>query len=111
MTKAGAAPSRRMWVLAMGNRLYVGNLPYKTTDQDLWMLFQQAGGVDSARVMRDVATGRARGFGFVQMKTDAEAAAAIQRFHEFNYEGRPLVVNEAKPKTMPGSRAGVDDRG
>ena len=82
----------------MGRRLYVGNLPYKTTDEDLTQLFSQAGAVESVRVMRDVATGRARGFAFVQMATDEAAQAAVTQFHEHPLEGRPLVVNEARPK-------------
>lgn len=82
----------------MGRRLYVGNLPYKTTDEDLQQLFAQAGPVDNVRVMRDLATGRARGFAFVQMMNDAAAQAAIAQFHQFPLDGRPLVVNEARPK-------------
>ncbi len=82
----------------MGRRLYVGNLPYKTTDEDLQQLFSQAGPVDNVRVMRDMATGRARGFAFVQMMNDEAAQAAIAKFHQFQMEGRPLVVNEARPK-------------
>lgn len=82
----------------MGRRLYVGNLPYKTTDEDLQQLFSQAGPVDNVRVMRDMATGRARGFAFVQMMNDEAAQAAIAQFHQYQLEGRPLVVNEAKPK-------------
>lgn len=82
----------------MGRRLYVGNLPYKTTDEDLTQLFSQAGAVESVRVMRDVASGRARGFAFVQMASDDAAQAAVAQFHEFQLEGRPLVVNEARPK-------------
>lgn len=82
----------------MGNRLYVGNLPYSTTDEELQQLFSQAGTVDSVRVMRDTATGRARGFAFVQMGTEAEAQKAIDEFHQYQLNGRPLVVNEARPK-------------
>ncbi len=82
----------------MGRRLYVGNLPYKVTDEDLTQLFAQAGPVESVRVMRDVATGRARGFAFVQMASDEAAQSAISQFHQFQLEGRPLVVNEARPK-------------
>jgi RNA recognition motif-containing protein len=78
--------------------LYVGNLPYKTTDEELNSLFSQAGPVDSVRVMRDMATGRARGFAFVDMGTDDAAQKAISQFHGFALEGRPLVVNEARPK-------------
>ena len=79
----------------MGRRLY---LAYKTTDEDLQQLFSQAGPVDNVRVMRDMATGRARGFAFVQMMSDEAAQAAIAKFHQFQMEGRPLVVNEARPK-------------
>ena len=82
----------------MGRRLYVGNLPYKTTDADLSTLFSQAGKVESVRVMRDMATGRARGFAFVDMADDESAKKAVTQFHGQPLEGRPLVVNEAKPK-------------
>ena len=82
----------------MGRRLYVGNLPYKTNDEDLNALFSQAGAVESVRVMRDMATGRARGFAFVDMVDDAGAQKAVSQFHGQPLDGRPLVVNEAKPK-------------
>lgn len=82
----------------MGRRLYVGNLPYSTTDEELNGLFSRAGTVESVRVMRDMATGRARGFAFVQMASDEEAQRAISEFHQFQMEGRALVVNEARPK-------------
>ncbi len=82
----------------MGRRLYVGNLPYSTTDEDLNGLFSRAGTVESVRVMRDVATGRARGFAFVQMASDEEAQKAVTDFHQYQLEGRALVVNEARPK-------------
>jgi cold-inducible RNA-binding protein len=82
----------------MGRRLYVGNLPYKTTDEDLNSLFAQAGPVDNVRVMRDMATGRARGFAFVEMANDEGAQKAITQFHGHALDGRPLVVNEARPK-------------
>lgn len=90
----------------MGTRLYVGNLPYSTTDQDLTDLFARAGGVESVRVMRDMATGRARGFAFVQMASDEDAQKAISEFHQFELQGRPLVVNEARPKPEFGGGAG-----
>ena len=86
----------------MGRRLYVGNLPYKTTDEELNTLFSQAGPVDNVRVMRDMATGRARGFAFVEMGTDEAAQKAITQFHGFAFDGRPLVVNEARPKPEGG---------
>src|SRR5204863_7027981 len=88
----------------MGRRLYVGNLPYKATDEDLTTLFSSAGNVASARVMRDMATGRARGFGCVEMATDEAAQKAIEQFHEYEMEGRKLVVNEAKPMPEGGGR-------
>jgi RNA recognition motif-containing protein len=90
----------------MGRRLYVGNLPYKTTDEDLTDLFGQAGPVDNVRVMRDQATGRARGFGFVEMTTDEAAQKAIEQFHEYELEGRALVVNEARPRETGGFGGG-----
>jgi cold-inducible RNA-binding protein len=86
----------------MGRRLYIGNLPYKTTDEDLRVLFGQAGAVDNVMVMRDSVTGRARGFGFVEMVTDEDAQKAITQFHQHALEGRALVVNEARPKTPGG---------
>ena len=67
----------------MGRRLYVGNLPYKATDEDLMSLFSRAGAVDNVRVMRDQATGRARGFAFVEMVNDEDAQKAIQEFHQY----------------------------
>ncbi|MDH4063526.1 MAG: RNA-binding protein [Acidobacteriota bacterium] len=82
----------------MGRRLYVGNLPYKTTDEDLNELFSRAGAVDNVRVMRDQATGRARGFAFVEMVNDEDAQKAIDEFHQYELDGRALVVNEARPK-------------
>ena len=90
----------------MGRRLYVGNLPYKTTDEDLTYLFGQAGPVDNVRVMRDQATGCARGFGFVEMATDEGAQKAIEQFHQYELEGRALVVNEAKPRESGGFGGG-----
>jgi cold-inducible RNA-binding protein len=90
----------------MGRRLYVGNLPYSTTDEELNGLFSRAGSVESVRVMRDMATGRARGFAFVQMASDEEAQRAISEFHQFQMEGRALVVNEARPKPEFSAGAG-----
>src|SRR5262250_751076 len=95
----------------MGRRLYVGNLPYKTTDEELNTLFSQAGKVDSVRVMRDMATGRARGFAFVEMGSDEDAQKAISEFHEHQMEGRALVVNEARPKPEGGFGGGGGGRG
>jgi RNA recognition motif-containing protein len=90
----------------MGRRLYVGNLPYSATEDQLSDLFGQAGKVDSVRVMRDMATGRARGFAFVEMGSDDDAQKAISQFHEHQMEGRALVVNEARPKPEGGGFGG-----
>jgi RNA recognition motif-containing protein len=82
----------------MSRKLYVGNLPYETSETDLQSLFEQAGAVESVRVMRDNATGRARGFAFVEMASDGEAQTAIQQLHEQQFGGRTLTVNEARPQ-------------
>src|SRR5689334_9620811 len=90
----------------MGRRLYVGNLPYSATEEQLTELFGRAGKVDSVRVMRDMATGRARGFAFVEMANDEDAQKAISQFHEHQMDGRALVVNEARPKPEGGGFGG-----
>ena len=83
----------------MGRRLYVGNLPFSAGEAELQELFAQAGSVDSVKVMRDMATGRARGFAFVEMANDNEAQTAIDKFHNYEFGGRNLTVNEARPRT------------
>jgi RNA recognition motif-containing protein len=82
----------------MGRKLFVGNFPYETGEAELEALFSQAGAIDTVRVMRDMSTGRARGFAFVEMQSDEEAQTAIQKFNGADLGGRALVVNEAKPK-------------
>jgi len=82
----------------MGNKLYVGNLPYDTNEDDLTALFAQAGTVSTVNVMRDRETGRARGFAFVEMATDQDAQNAISQLHEHSFGGRTLTVNEARPQ-------------
>ena len=82
----------------MGRKLFVGNLPYDTGEADLQELFAKAGSVESVTVMRDQATGRARGFAFVEMTTDDEAQKAITELNAFQLGGRSLTVNEARPK-------------
>src|SRR3972149_1934090 len=82
----------------MGRKLYVGNLPYDTGETQLQGLFAQFGQVDSVRVMRDMATGRARGFAFVEMGSDEEAQKAVTSLNETQFGGRSLTVNEARPK-------------
>lgn len=90
----------------MGRRLYVGNLPYSAGETELQDLFSQAGNVDSVRVMRDAATGRARGFAFVEMSTDEEAQKAATELNGFSMGGRALTVNEARPKPEGGFGGG-----
>ena len=81
----------------MGKKLYVGNLPFSATDQILMDTFSQVGTVVSAKVITDRDTGRCKGFGFVEMATDAEAQEAITKFNGADYEGRAINVNEARP--------------
>ena len=90
----------------MGRRLYVGNLPYTTGEAELQELFSKAGTVESVRVMRDAATGRARGFAFVEMSTDEEAQKAASELNQFQMGGRALTVNEARPKPEGGFGCG-----
>ncbi len=90
----------------MGKKLYVGNLPYSATDQTLQQLFSQSGTVATAQVIMDRDTGRSKGFGFVEMSSEAEATAAIQQLNGKDCEGRPLTVNEAKPQAPRESRGG-----
>src|SRR5881227_2525325 len=82
----------------MGRKLYVGNFPYETGEAELQDLFARAGTVETVKVMRDMATGRARGFAFVEMATDNDAQAAIDKFHNYEFGGRNLTVNEARPR-------------
>jgi RNA recognition motif-containing protein len=86
----------------MGRKLYVGNLGYDMADSDLMKLFAAHGTVESAQVIMDRDTGRSKGFGFVEMKTDQEAQAAIAALNGQDNGGRPLTVNEARPKTEGG---------
>jgi cold-inducible RNA-binding protein len=95
----------------MARKLYVGNLPYTTTEQDLESLFAGAGAVESVSVMRDMATGRARGFAFVEMASDEDAAQAITMLNDRDFGGRNLTVNEAKPKTGGGGFGGGGNGG
>jgi cold-inducible RNA-binding protein len=81
----------------MSTKLYVGNLPYEVSETDLQALFEKAGQVASVNVMRDRATGQARGFGFVEMSSPAEANAAITQLDQQPFGGRNLTVNHAKP--------------
>jgi cold-inducible RNA-binding protein len=90
----------------MARKLYVGNLPYETGEQDLQELFASAGSVERVNVMRDMATGRARGFAFVEMASDEDAQKAISALNNTQYGGRNLTVNEARPKPQGGGSFG-----
>jgi cold-inducible RNA-binding protein len=90
----------------MARKLYVGNLPYDASDQDLQTLFATAGQVESVNLMRDMETGRARGFAFVEMGSEADAQAAINKLNNYAMGGRTLTVNEARPKTSSGGGGG-----
>src|SRR6185436_13838758 len=91
----------------MGKKLYVGNLPFSATEQVLTDQFSQCGTVESAKIITDRDTGRSKGFGFIEMSSDAEAQAAIQKFNGADYGGRPMTVNEAKPMApREGGRGG-----
>ena len=82
----------------MGKKLYVGNLSYTTTETDLQQMFAAHGTVQSAVIIQDRATGRSKGFGFVEMSTDQEAQAAIAALNGQEFDGRAMVVNEARPR-------------
>jgi len=90
----------------MGNKLYVGNLPFSATDDGLREMFAQAGQVESARIITDRDTGRSKGFGFVEMSTEQEASEAIKKFNGKELDGRALTVNEARPMTPRDSGGG-----
>jgi len=92
----------------MGNKLYVGNLPYSFRDEDLQQAFAAHGTVNSAKVMMERDTGRSKGFGFVEMGSDAEAQAAISGMNGQQFGGRGLVVNEARPMEPRAPRSGGD---
>ncbi len=90
----------------MNNKLYVGNLSFHLTNDDLHEYFSQAGTVESAKVIEDRDTGRSRGFGFVEMASEEEAQAAIAQFNGEDFEGRNIVVNEARPREDRGGGRG-----
>jgi RNA recognition motif-containing protein len=94
----------------MSRRLYVGNIPFETGEPELQALFARAGTVETVKVMRDMATGRARGFAFVEMSTDDEAQRAISEFNNHQLGGRGLTVNEARPRAGAPAGARGDDR-
>ncbi len=90
----------------MGKKLYVGNLPFSTTDQMLADTFAQCGTVESAKIITDRDTGRSKGFGFVEMSTEEEAQLVISKFNGADCEGRAMTVNEAKPMVPRENRGG-----
>ncbi|MCX6124672.1 MAG: RNA-binding protein [Proteobacteria bacterium] len=94
----------------MAKKLYVGGLSYNTSDQGLRDLFSQSGKVETANVITDRETGRSKGFGFVEMSSEQEAMAAIQKFNGTELDGRNLTVNEAKPQAPRENRGGGGDR-
>lgn len=91
----------------MGKKLYVGNLPFSATDQILFDTFSQCGTVESAKIITDRDTGRSKGFGFVEMASDAEATDAINKFNGADFEGRAMTVNEARPMVPRENRGGA----
>jgi cold-inducible RNA-binding protein len=95
----------------MAMKLYVGNLSFQTSSEDLQQLFAQAGTVESATVVEDRDTGRSRGFGFVEMASKEEGEKAIQQFNGTDLNGRNLTVNEARPREDRGNRGGGGGRG
>jgi cold-inducible RNA-binding protein len=94
----------------MGRRLYVGNLAWTVTDQDLQEVFSEAGTVDSSQVIFDRATNRSRGFGFVEMASDDAAEAAIKKLNGRDVKGRPIRVNEAQARNNDRRSSGPRDR-
>lgn len=95
----------------MAMKLYVGNLSFQTSSEDLQQLFAQAGTVESATVVEDRDTGRSRGFGFVEMASKEDGEKAIEQFNGTDLNGRNLTVNEARPREDRGNRGGGGGRG
>ena len=107
-----AGPTKIFWESEIvGKKLYVGNLSYEVTSSDLETLFGQFGSVQSAQVIQDRDTGRSKGFGFVEMADDNSANEAIRGLHEKDHGGRPLTVNEARPREERGGGGGGGGRG
>ena len=109
-TEATRTRGREKRVL-MSRKLFVGNLSYNTTEDSLEGLFTQVGPVDSVRVMRDMATGRSRGFGFVEMQSEDDARNAIDRLNNTDLDGRRIAVNVAQPKPAGAGAGGGGGRG
>jgi len=94
----------------MAKKLYVGNLSYEVTEDELSQLFSQCGQVSSARIIKDRDTGRSKGFGFVEMPNDDEATHAVDRMKGYDLKGRPIMVDEAREKTGGGGGFGGGSR-
>jgi cold-inducible RNA-binding protein len=90
----------------MGNKLYVGNLSYSASEENLSQTFSECGSVASVKIITDRETGRSKGFGFVEMSSDSEAQAVISRFNGTEYEGRKMNISEAKPMEKRDNRGG-----
>jgi cold-inducible RNA-binding protein len=95
----------------MATKLFVGNLPFTVTENDLQDHFAQAGSVVAVNIMQDRATGRSRGFAFIEMGSQEDANKAISMFHEKDFQGRPLTVNEARPREERPPGGGGGGRG
>src|SRR6185436_4830306 len=93
----------------MGRKLYVGNLPYSATEASLREAFSASGTVETVNLITDRDTGQSKGFGFIEMSTDAEAQAATQAMNGASFDGRQIKVSEAKPKTSDGGGGGRRD--
>jgi RNA recognition motif-containing protein len=94
----------------MGYKLYVGNLPYRITEDQLHALFAKAGKVDAVKIVTDVGSGRSRGFGFVEMSTTEEGEKAIEMFNKYSLENREIVVSRAKPRSSGMGSSGAPGR-
>jgi RNA recognition motif-containing protein len=90
----------------LAQRLFIGNLSFKTTEGELETLFAESGSVSSVTIIMDRFSGRSRGFGFIEMGSEEEAQAAIERLNGYEFEGRALTVNEAKPQERRGGGGG-----
>lgn len=94
----------------MGKKLYVGNLPFSATEEQLNDTFAAVGGVDSVKIITDRETGRSKGFAFIEMSSDADAQTAISKYHGADFGGRAMTVNEAKPMAPRENRGGFGGR-
>ena len=94
----------------MGYKLYIGNLPYRVTEQELQSLFTKAGKVESVKIITDTATGQSRGFAFVEMSSNEDGEKAIELFHKYSLDNREIVVSKARPKSGEMGSGGFPSR-